>query len=150
MKEQVESTVDKAVTMQSTCKTEFLKGFHRSLLKDPRANSGKHVIRGLALENQMVDSRAVEQRAKDQPGGPRADDRNLNVDRRTHHAGGCVKRSEALRRALDAPALDIEKDCLIRTLQDYVEAVAWRMRKSSSRPTKVGGGLTIVHRRRRL
>jgi hypothetical protein len=96
MKEKVESTVYKAFAVESTCQAEFLKGVDTSLLKDPCANPGKHMVGSVALENQVADSRAVEQRAQDQPGGTRANDRNLNTERRTHHSTCCVERSGLL------------------------------------------------------
>jgi hypothetical protein len=96
MKEKVESTVYKAFTVESTCQTEFLKGVNTPLLKDPRANPGKHMVGSVALENQVADSRAVEQCAQDQSGGTRANNRNLNTERRTHHATCCVNRDGLL------------------------------------------------------
>jgi len=150
VKEKVKPAVHKPFTVQSICKTEFLKDVDTSLLKDPCANPGKHVLRSVALENQVVDSRAIEQCAQDQSGRTRANDRNLNVERGAPHASRCVKRSGALGEPLDGAMLDIKEHRFIRTLQDDVEAVAWRLCKSRFRPTKVSRGLRLVHRRDRL
>ena len=60
--------------MRARTGADFIEQRHRSFFQQARANAAEHIIRRLALDNDVVDSVSVQQLSEQQSRRSRADD----------------------------------------------------------------------------
>ncbi len=70
----LDAVMDQALAVRARAGADFIEQRHRSLLEQAGADAAEHIVRGLALEDDVVDSAIVKQLPQQQSRRPRAND----------------------------------------------------------------------------
>ena len=71
---QFDAVMNQAFAMRPLAGAHFIEQSHRSFLQQSGADTAEHIVRGLALQNDVVDAMAVQQLPEQQSRRSRAND----------------------------------------------------------------------------